>query len=90
MYESFEDAALKELREECGPEIRVTRPRFWTVVNNIYPDEGRHYVVIVMGCAWLGGEARVMEPEKCECWPWCRQPQPQKELYARYPGGFHD
>lgn len=68
-YETFQDCALREMREESG-DLTVTDPKFWTVVNAFFGDEDKHYVVILMVCDWISGEASVMEPEKCECWGW--------------------
>lgn len=71
MWEDFEACALRELLEEAGPDIKVSQPKFFTALNTTYPLENKHYVTIVMVCNLLGGEAKVMEPEKCESWLWC-------------------
>jgi len=70
MWESFEECAIRETREEAGEDIKITKPKFWTTMNSPYKDENCHYVVIMMVCDWVSGEAKVMEPEKCECWEW--------------------
>lgn len=70
MWESFRDCAIREVAEETGPEIKTTEPKFWTAVNSCYTDEGLHYVVVLMVCDWISGEAQIMEPDKCECWEW--------------------
>lgn len=69
MYETFEEAALRELEEETGL-TKVSRPRFWTTRNTLYHGEGKHYAVIFMTCTWLDGEAELKEPDKAECWEW--------------------
>lgn len=69
LYESFEDAALRELKEEAGP-IKVTKPEFWTSANATYPKEGKHYVVIFMKSKWISGEAKIMEKDKNYGWEW--------------------
>lgn len=69
LWESFEDGALRELAEEAGP-IEVDKPKFWTSVNTMYPDEGKHYIVIFMRANWVSGEAKVMEPDKNAGWGW--------------------
>ena len=68
-YETFEECAIREMREECGP-LEVTWPVFWTAINTRFLEEGKHYVVVVMVCDWISGEPQVMEPKKCECWEW--------------------
>jgi len=68
-WETWEKCALREHLEEAG-DMKVTPPKFWTAVNTMFREEGRHYVVICMMSDWISGEARVMEPDKCECWEW--------------------
>jgi 8-oxo-dGTP diphosphatase len=70
MFESFEQAALRELAEEAGP-VTVRQPRFWTCVNTRFYNEDKHYVVILLVADWLSGEPVVKEPKKCEEWRWC-------------------
>jgi 8-oxo-dGTP diphosphatase len=69
-FETFAEAGLRETLEEAGPDIKVTEPKVWTVVNTVFPDEDRHYACIFLICDWISGEAKVMEPDKCEEWKW--------------------
>lgn len=48
------DAALRELREETGVEARILG--LIDVVDGIFPEAGRHYVLIDYVAEWLGGE----------------------------------
>lgn len=48
------DAALRELREETGVEAEITG--LLDVVDGIFPDAGRHYVLIDYAARWLSGE----------------------------------
>jgi 8-oxo-dGTP diphosphatase len=68
-WETFEDAAKRELCEETG-DVVVTEPKLWTVVNTPFRDENKHYVCIFLVADWIKGQPRVMEPEKCEYWGW--------------------
>lgn len=68
--ETFADCALRETREECGTDLRVKVPKFWTAVNTIYEEEGKHYVVIFMYTHHTGGSPRNMEPTKGGEWRW--------------------
>lgn len=49
------DAALRELREETGVEARILG--LIDVVDGIFPEAGRHYVLIDYVAEWTGGEA---------------------------------
>lgn len=76
--ESFECGAIRETEEETG--IRLPAAKFWTVTNTIFHAEKRHFaVVFLIADMPAGQEARVIEPDKCECWdwfPWSNLPAP--------------
>ena len=48
------DAGLRELREETGVEARITG--LLDVVDGVFPEAGRHYVLIDYAAEWLSGE----------------------------------
>ncbi len=48
------DAALRELREETGIEAEIVG--LVDVVDGVFPEAGRHYVLIDYAARWLSGE----------------------------------
>lgn len=48
------EAALRELREETGVEAEITG--LLDVVDGIFPEAARHYVLIDYAARWLSGE----------------------------------
>ncbi len=48
------DAALRELHEETGVEARIVG--LIDVVDGVFPDIDRHYVLIDYAAVWVGGE----------------------------------
>jgi 8-oxo-dGTP diphosphatase len=48
------DAALRELREETGVEATITG--LIDVVDGLFPEAGRHYVLIDYAARWVSGE----------------------------------
>ncbi|WP_183252367.1 NUDIX hydrolase [Brevundimonas basaltis] len=48
------EAALRELREETGVEAEITG--LIDVVDGIFPEAGRHYVLVDYAARWLSGE----------------------------------
>jgi 8-oxo-dGTP diphosphatase len=48
------EAGLRELREETGVEARITG--LVDVVDGLFPEAGRHYVLIDYAAQWLSGE----------------------------------
>lgn len=50
------DAALRELREESGVEAEILG--LVDVVDGLFPDIGRHYVLIDYVAVWMDGEPR--------------------------------
>lgn len=48
------DAALRELREETGVDAHILG--LIDVIDGIFPEAGRHYVLIDYAAEWRGGE----------------------------------
>lgn len=48
------DAALRELREETGVEAEITG--LIDVVDGLFPEAGRHYVLVNYAALWVSGE----------------------------------
>ncbi len=65
--ETFEECALREVKEECG--IEITNLRF-QLVGNIKKFAPKHYVQITLIADWKSGEPKVLEPDRCEKWEW--------------------
>lgn len=65
--ESFEDCARREIKEECGIEIKNIRFQFLANVIKYAP---KHYAHVGLLADWQAGEPKVLEPEKCESWGW--------------------
>lgn len=66
--EGIEDCARREVREEVG--ISITNLRYATFTNDIFHQEGKHYVTLFVVCDHQAGEVSVREPHKCEKWAW--------------------
>lgn len=68
--ETFEDCAIREIREETGMEIRS--PKVIAITNNLetFKNEGVHYISIVLLAKEFSGEPKNLEPEKCEQLIW--------------------
>jgi len=93
--ESYEEAALRELREECGDSILVTSPRF-LCVTNLTTYLPKHYTDIGMVVHQYGGTPANIERDKCEGWEWHpidRLPTPRfgavDNLVVAYKTGQH-
>jgi 8-oxo-dGTP diphosphatase len=55
--ETPEKCAIRETREEVG--IEITDVRFVAITNDIFPEEGRHYITIWMRGTLKSGEPRI-------------------------------
>lgn len=60
--ESWEECALREVREETG--MRVGNVRFFAATNDIFEEDNKHYITIWVECDWLEGEPKITEPDK--------------------------
>ncbi len=65
--ESFEECARRETREETGIEIGEIK---FLCVMNIDKHEGRQDMTLGVITDWKSGEAKIMEPNKCDDWSW--------------------
>jgi 8-oxo-dGTP diphosphatase len=70
LNESFEDCAIREVKEETG--VTIEMPEYLAVTNDVFKEDGKHYVTIFM-CANFPDdqELKNLEPEKIESWEWC-------------------
>ena len=66
--ESFETCCKREVLEETGLMINNIGPVVFT--NDIFPDEGLHYITLFFKGDYESGEAIVAEPHHCEEWRW--------------------
>lgn len=68
--ETFEEAAIREVFEETGLEIK--NPEVICVTNNLstYKEFNIHFVSIILYSKTFFGKPVVKEPEKCEGWQW--------------------
>ena len=70
--ESIEDCAGREVFEETG--IQIKNLRYGPYTNDIFTDEGKHYVTLFVTADYEAGTAVVKEPHKCEKWAWFQWP----------------
>ena len=68
--EHLRDAIRREFMEEYGMQIDVGE--LLAVDDHILPDEGQHWVSPSYLARHIGGEAQILEPEKCSAIGWFR------------------
>ena len=67
--ESPRSAVLRELKEECGNDIKISDPELLCVVNwEEYAPI--HFIGIGFLAIYISVEAEVVEPDKFESWDW--------------------
>ena len=60
--ETFEDAVKREVKEECGVEIKVEK--LLEICDHIVERENQHWVSPSFLCKITEGEPKIMEPTK--------------------------
>ena len=84
--ETFEDAAKREVKEEH--DLEIDNIHVLGVSNNMFPDENKHTVSVIVGALAKGGEPKIMEPHKCESFfwhkDWHNMPEPLMAPYTQY------
>ena len=67
--ESLEECAIREVLEETG--LVIKKPNFLAITNDIFKEEGKHYVSIFMKAHLSDGQiVQNLEPHKVENWEW--------------------
>ena len=66
--ESVFDCAKREVLEETG--LQISQLSVGPYTNDVFEEEGKHYITLFVIAKYEGGEAKAMEPEKCEAWKW--------------------
>lgn len=67
--ESIWDTFRRELAEECGGALKVKDERV-LCIGDLTAYKGKHFLDITIACTYVGGDAAVMEEDKCESWEW--------------------
>ena len=69
--ESFETAAIREVKEETG--LDIVNPSVICVTNNLqtHKAEWIHVVSVGLLAKEFSGTLTLIEPEKCSGWQWC-------------------
>jgi len=68
--ETMEEAARREVKEETG--LEVNEFELISVANEMryIKSDGKHYVNIGFLGKYMGGEAKIVEPDKWKEWKW--------------------
>jgi 8-oxo-dGTP diphosphatase len=66
--ESWQACAAREVREETGLELETVE--FAAVTNDVFAEEGKHYITLFMQGQARSNAAELREPDKCEGWAW--------------------
>jgi len=67
-HETVIDCFIRETKEES--DVEITNIKIGPYTNDINIKENMHYITLFGVADWKSGEAKVMEPDKCEKWEW--------------------
>lgn len=66
--ESVTDCAGREVLEETG--LKVEQFRHLGFTEQPFSVGEKQYITLLVSCVYVSGEARTLEPDKCELWQW--------------------
>lgn len=66
--ESVSECARREVQEETG--LSVTKLRHLGFTDMPFELGQNKYLTLLVSCEYDGGEAEILEPEKCSSWQW--------------------
>ena len=81
-FESFEDCAVREVKEETN--LDINKLIFICVTNDIMKDINDHYVTLFFSTTDFSGDIKVMEPEKCLEWKWFNPKELPENLFLPF------
>ena len=67
--ESAHETIMREMHEEAGSELKITKPRIISITN-VRKYSPKHFIDIGMTADWISGEPVLVEPEKFVSWDW--------------------
>lgn len=79
MYETFDQTAKKEVKEETNLNVELIDKNPVVITNDFFKDEGKHYITLFFRARIISGELKLLEPNKAENWKWFswkKLPQP--------------
>jgi 8-oxo-dGTP diphosphatase len=68
--ESIEECVIREVREETDLNISLIDSTPFSITNDIFEQDNKHYVTLYLRGKYFSGEAKVMEPRKSLFWDW--------------------
>lgn len=66
--ESLQECAEREVKEETG--LVIGNIRQGPISEDLFPNENKHYITIIMMADYIDGEPQLLEPDKCTQWQW--------------------
>jgi 8-oxo-dGTP diphosphatase len=66
--ETFEECAAREVKEETN--LDISGLKCVAVTNDLFIEEGKHYVTLFIQAEHFEGELKLNEPNKCLAWQW--------------------
>jgi 8-oxo-dGTP diphosphatase len=75
-------SSRRETLEESG--VIISKPAFVTCTNDIFPDEGEHFITVYVGADWVKGEPEVLEPHKIAEWAWFNWDELPQPLFSPF------
>ena len=78
-HESVIECASREVREETGLKIKALRHLGFT--DKTFAIGQQQYITLLVSALYVSGEAKTLEPDKCERWQWFDYPQLPAPLF---------
>lgn len=66
--ETWEECAKREVMEEIG--VEIANVTFLAATNDVFLDEGKHYITIWVTADWAANEPESKEPDKIAAVAW--------------------
>lgn len=79
--ENFEEAAIREAKEETDLDVKVEDVKVISCTNDLYKETNKHYITIQMLAKKFSGKVKISEPNKWERWEWFSKKDMPENLF---------
>jgi 8-oxo-dGTP diphosphatase len=80
--ETPEDCAIREVKEETG--LDISNPSFIGITNDVFVEDGKHYITIWLTAVYQGGEALLGAPHESDAIAWFKWEKLPEPLFLPF------
>ncbi len=81
-FETFEECAKREVKEET--DLEIDNIMVMGITNDFFTKEDKHYITVFVRSDYVSGKEKVMEKNKCTEWKWVTLDELPEQLFLPF------